>query len=124
MVTPRPFSTRLERKYCPTMFHSNREFVARECTSIANRTSTTTAAIQRPGWRTGTALISSTGALPDGAGEPLVWPGVSPALGAVTAYLYGSSLPGQNYWCLTLGPVDHRVADGTALNSPLSQDLL
>ena len=39
--------------------HWKRGFVTRECANIALRASTTTAATHLPGWRTGTALISS-----------------------------------------------------------------
>ena len=46
--------------------HSKRGFVTRECTNIATRTSTTAAASHRPGWRTGTALISSGGPVRSG----------------------------------------------------------
>ena len=56
-------------------FHSKRGFVSRVCTNIATSTSTTAAASHRPGWRTGTALISSGGA---------VRPAVSVVRGVVT----------------------------------------
>jgi hypothetical protein len=61
IVSARPSSTRLDRKYLPIMSHWKRGFVTRVCTSIATRRSTTAAASHRPGWRTGTALISSGG---------------------------------------------------------------
>ncbi len=44
-------------------FHSKRGLVTSVCTNIATSTSTTAAASHRPRWRTGTALISSGGAV-------------------------------------------------------------
>src|SRR2546429_440021 len=56
-----PWRMRLEAKYRPTIPHSKREFDAIELPSATARNATRAAATQRPGWRTGIALISSEG---------------------------------------------------------------
>src|SRR5579875_1250629 len=80
-----------------------------EWANMAARTSTTTAATQRPGWRTGTTGSSGRGWVP--------WP-------AEDIGLQGGGSP----WCqagwLAGRAVDDRVGDGTLLHPPLVQDLL
>ena len=51
--------TELEKKYCRTTPHSKLEFVAIDFASEAPRTRMIAPATQRPGWRTGIALMSS-----------------------------------------------------------------
>ncbi len=59
IVTSRPCRTRLEKKKSPTTSQPKRELVAADRVRTTARKTTTTAATQRPGWRTGTARISS-----------------------------------------------------------------
>ncbi len=54
-----PCRIRESNRYWPTTCHSKRELLTIERTIEAATSSTTTEAIQRPGWRTGTALMSS-----------------------------------------------------------------
>src|SRR4051795_5421791 len=104
MVTSRPCSTWLEVKYWRTRSHSKRGFVATERPSATARIATIATAIQRPGCRTGTALISS--------GRPA---GASDSLACVVV-----TRPRR----LGRGSVDHGVRDRPGLNSPLLQDRL
>src|SRR5215471_2473245 len=96
--------------------HSKWGFVTMECTNIATRTRTMTAATHLPGWRTGTALISS--------GRP-VHSGASVVPGVVTLY-FPSQLrilarPGTG--TRSAGrPVDGRGRDGAGLHAPLLTD--
>ena len=59
IVTTTPLVIRWSSMKCPTCPHWNRLFVAIELTIAIEMTSTIAAATQRPGWRTGTALMSS-----------------------------------------------------------------
>ena len=60
-VLRRPRSTGSENRYWPTTSHWKFGFVRNEWTSIATSTTITTTATQRPGCRTGTALIGGAG---------------------------------------------------------------
>src|SRR5215469_10993756 len=90
---------------------SNRGFVTRVLTSIANRTSTTAAASHRPGWRTGTAWISS-----GGPSWTAVWPAPWLSGGVVTGTFPGRVASARR-------AVDHRISDGSGLDAPLLEDL-
>ena len=59
-VASRPRRIRLVKKKWPTTSHPKRGLVATELISVAARTTMIAEAIQRPGWRTGTALTSSS----------------------------------------------------------------
>ena len=62
-----PSRTRWSNRYFPTVSHRNLGLVTTLLTSIATSTASTATATQRPGCRTGTALISSGGSLPPAA---------------------------------------------------------
>ena len=59
IVTTTPWRILGSNRYCPTMLHSKFGFVTTDRTIDAAITSTITAATQRPGRRSGTALMSS-----------------------------------------------------------------
>src|SRR3954452_19832417 len=103
IVTRRPSRIELDVKYWPTMSHSKRGFVAIDRTSAIPNSATMAAAIQRPGCRTGTALMSS--------GRPAGGPG---CVTSGNATYVGSARR----------PVDHRVRDRTGLDAPLREDRL
>src|SRR5262249_48877503 len=58
-VVIRPWTTEYEKKYWRTTLHSKREFVAIDFAIAAPKTRMIAPATQRPGWRTGIALMSS-----------------------------------------------------------------
>src|SRR5512133_1968754 len=58
-VTTTPSRMRREKNQSPTIPHPNRLFVAIELASATVRNRRIAVATQRPGWRTGIALISS-----------------------------------------------------------------
>src|SRR5580704_16132674 len=82
--------------------HSKRRFVATESPSETTTATTSVAASQRPGWRTGTALISSGRAA---AGSLISVPG-----------------EGQAARGLARGAVDSRSGDRARRDAPALQD--
>ncbi|WP_452176591.1 hypothetical protein [Kitasatospora saccharophila] len=58
-VTQMPCTTVGSRSVAPTKSQSSAGLVSRTCSSIAPSTATTATETQRPGWRTGTALMVS-----------------------------------------------------------------
>src|SRR5262245_28590464 len=106
MVSTSPSSTRREKKYWPTTPQPKPFSVTRPCTNMAASTAMTTEATQRPGWRTGTALMSAGPA----AGGTSGTPGVA------------GSGPGRS----ARRAIDHDASAGDAAfhHAPLGQDLL
>src|SRR5579875_2280581 len=108
IVVTSAWSTWLDRKYCPTMFHPYRVWVTvprltraktSALISIATSTATITIATHRPGCRTGTALIS------------------------------GGRVPAACRWSCAVTAsadraVDHWLGDPAALHAPLLEQLL
>src|SRR5438128_795532 len=105
-VMKTPLRMRWSNRNCPTTCHSSCLFVATEWISEAANSRISAAATQRPGRRTGMALISS--GRPAGAS-------LSAAPGSATSYLIPS---------LACGAVDRRVAERRALQFPLLEDRL
>src|SRR5882757_996575 len=106
-VLRRPLSTTSENMYWPTTGQLNRGLVKIAFTNCAASTASTATDTQRPGWRTGTALI---GAAPVGA-EP------TGGLGSVCV-VTGRSLSGVG---VDLRGLDRTV--GAARAVPLGHDL-
>src|SRR5690606_31231751 len=98
IVLRTPLSTASEVMYLPCSSHSSASLVNRKLTNIATSTSTTAAATQRPGCRTGTARIAS-----------------GRAFSTSSSTVMRSALTGG---------VDRRFGDGAALDAGVGQDLL
>src|SRR5436190_19368737 len=103
-VMTTPSRMRWSNRNSPTTCHSSCLFVATEWISEAANSRIRAPATQRPGRRTGTALISS-GRRPCSS--------LSVATGPDTGYLMS---------CSALGAVDHRIGDRPALQFPFLED--
>src|SRR4030088_212641 len=103
-VTVTPSRIRWSNRNCPTTCHSRSLFVATERTSEAPNSKISPVATQRPGCRTGTALISSGRRLGSG---------MSVAPVADTSYLMSRS---------ACRAVDRRVGDRGGLDFPFLED--